>query len=795
MMTKVSKIGNRVAAPAVAAPSAPRAPSSGTSTASNTLAQPQWTAAPLAAGLARSAPSAASTAPVQGGGAWAAALVAQRSPAARTPSAVDARRAAITAQLAGVTTPGRVELPGLPVAPAARGTLLVVNKGPSLRPDGTPEPGESSVMFMDLASGRVEKTVPTAAGPHEIMVSPDRTRAVAPNYGLQVQGGPLSLGGGTTLTLIDVLHREVETLPLPGYIRPHGVAWLDGDRVAITCDGTPTDLSSGFVLVYDTRKQAIESATRVDQPGSHLVKLHPTRGTLFVSNIQGGSISELDPSKQQVLHTWKTGAGAEGFDFSPDGRSLWVGNLEEDTISVIDLRAPSEAPRKLDAPGKPIRVQFTPDGQRVLVSYRGSNDVGVFDAASRRELLRLPMDLTRIGPSGQPEPKTSVPMAIELHPEQPLAYVANSHSGVVSVFDTQALEVVGYYKAGTKPDPLALVLDAPASVDAAAWPAMAEHTTLGGAPRGVYATGKPGAQAVLPRRVDAALDGTRFAAHLPVHFPEAATAAPGSVPLDEFLTRVERSIPADVRRQLDAVVDEAQRLASLSPPLAAPFPAEDADKIRHALRMSWLHSRDLEVELTAMGYPARRTGVHDLVEPVPVSYAQQLAALPTAPAWFQRYVATLPEGGTVNASFMNPHILADVWRWTPKVAYPKAGEGAVDAKKILRDPAGERVGFGMCLHTMVPHHDNNPDGQSHPIEAALNNLDHGREDTYGVRKAPQESWWDIGSKLEVAEVGKANTYARTPLSLAISRDGAALKAALEQEGRTTPWHLLATAAE
>lgn len=788
MMTKVSKIGNRVAAPAVAAPSAP---SSGTSTTSAMLAQAPRPSAPLAAGLARSAPSATSTAPAPGG-AWAAALVAQRAPAARTPSAVDARRAAITAQLAGVTTPGRVELLGLPVAPDARGTLLVVNKGPSLRPDGTPEPGASSVMFLDLLSGRVEKTVPTAAGPHEIMVSPDRTRAVAPNYGLQVQGGPLSLGGGTTITLIDVLRREVETLPLPGYLRPHGVAWLDVDRVAVTCDGTPTDLSSGYVLVYDTRTKTIESATRVDQPGSHLVKRHPTRGTLFVSNIQGGSISELDPSKQQVLHTWKTGAGAEGFDFSPDGHTLWVGNLEEDTLSVIDLRAPSEAPRKLDAPGKPIRVQFTPDGQRVLVSYRGSNDVGVFDAASRRELLRLPMDLTRIGPSGQPEPKTSVPMAIELHPEQPLAYVANSHSGVVSVFDTQALEVVGYYKAGTKPDPLALVLDAPATIDAAAWPAMAEHTTLGGAPRGVYATGKAGAQAVLPRRVDAALDGTRFAAHLPVHFPEAATAAPGSVPLDAFLARVERSIPADVLRQLDAVVDEAQRLASLSPPLAAPFPVEDADKIRHALRMSWLHSRDLEVELTAMGYPARRTGVHDLVEPVPVSYAQQLAALPTAPGWFRRYVATLSEDGTVNASFMNPHILADVWRWTPKVAYPKAGEGAVDAQKILRDPAGERVGFGIGLHTMVPHHDNNPDGQSHPIEAALNNLDHGREDTYGVRKAPQESWWDIGSKLEVAQVGKANTYARTPLSLAISRDGAALKAALEQEGRTTPWHLLAT---
>ncbi len=768
-------------APGVAAPRAPSPRPSAPAVAPD--------AAPLAAGLARAA--APARRPSSSGSAWSTALLAQSQLAGTTsPAPVDARRAALTARLAEITTPGRITLPGLPVAPSAPGTLIVVNKGPSLKPDGSPEAGKSSLMFVSLATGEVEATVPTAAGPHEIALSPDRTRAVAPNYGLQVQGAPLAAGGGDSITLVDVLGRTAETLPLPGFLRPHGVEWLDSDRVAITCDGTPHDISRGQVVIYDTRKKAIESSIDVGEEGTHLVRKHPTRGTLFVSNIQSGSISELDLKTAAPLRTWKTGAGAEGFDFSPGGRTLWVGNLEADTISVIDLVADTQT--QVRAPGKPIRVQFTPDGARVLVSFRGSNDVGVFDAATRRERTRLPMDLTRIGTAGAPEAKTSVPMEIELHPTEPLAYIANSHSGIVSVFDTAKLEVVGYYKAGTKPDPLAMVVDPPSRIDAALWPAMAEHTTLGGAPRGVYPTGRAGAAAVLPRRVDPATDGTRFASHLPIHFPEAATAEPGSLTLDQLLARIERTIPAEVLRQLDAVVDEAKRLASLSPPQAAPFPVAEEERIRHALRISWTHSRDLETELTALGYPARRTGIHDMVESVPAAYARQLAALPTAPAWFRSYAAALPEDGEVNAGFMNPHLLADVWRWTPKVPYPKAGEGALDEKKIVRDSAGERVGFGIGLHTMLPHHDNNPDGLSHPIEAALNNLDHGREDTVGVRKAPMQTWWDIGSKLEPASTGKSNPYARSPLALAISRDGALIKEQLEQEGRVTPWHLLAT---
>jgi DNA-binding beta-propeller fold protein YncE len=126
-------------------------------------------------------------------------------------------------------TPAKALLPFLLLAtPLAADTLVVANKA------------EATVSLIDLASGEVAATLPTATGPHEVGVSPDGSLALVTNYGNREEPG-------SSLTLIDVgAAVVVRTLGLPEGSRPHGVAWLDGGRVAVTCEGL------GALLVVDT---------------------------------------------------------------------------------------------------------------------------------------------------------------------------------------------------------------------------------------------------------------------------------------------------------------------------------------------------------------------------------------------------------------------------------------------------------------------------------------------------------------------------------------------------------------
>lgn len=347
--------------------------------------------------------------------------------------------------------PGKVVWPGIPEAPSLSGKrMLVVNKGPN-----PGMPGASSVMVMDLSDGKLLATLPTEAGPHEVAIAPKGRLALAPNYGLQKQGADVAAGGGHSLSLIDLETNQLKTIELPGYFRPHGVDWLDETHAVVTVDGKHEDLSSGYLLLIDVQSGRVEREYRTGEPGTHLVRHSPDARYLYTSNIQGGSFSRIDRSTGEVK-TLKTGKGTEGFDFTPDGKEIWTGNLEESTISVIDVER-FALKETFPSPGAyPIRFKFvSPD--LLLVANRGSNDLSFIHPRTRQPLgPPVKFELTRFTATGPDASQSSVPMQIELSDDKRLAFVGNSHAGLVSVVDLPARQIVGYYLAGDKPDPLAI---------------------------------------------------------------------------------------------------------------------------------------------------------------------------------------------------------------------------------------------------------------------------------------------------------------------------------------------------
>jgi len=302
------------------------------------------------------------------------------------------------------------------------GTLLVLNKA------------ANTVSLIDLARKKSVATLPTGEEPHEVAVSPDGKIAVVCNYGS-------SPTPGNTLTVIDVAARKsLRTVDLGKHVRPHGIAWLRGNHVAVTTEGTKT------LLTVDIESGKVISAIQTDQFGSHMVALAPAHDRAFVANIDSGSVSVIDLQQERRIANITTGDGTEGIAISPDQREVWAGNRDGNTLSIIDV-ASLEVVATLPSKSFPIRVKFTADGKNVLVANAESGAVAVWDAATRRELQRITMQ----------EPKSSkwgAPVGILVAAPLSQAFVATPNLDQVAVIDLKTWKVVDWLTTGDEPDGL-----------------------------------------------------------------------------------------------------------------------------------------------------------------------------------------------------------------------------------------------------------------------------------------------------------------------------------------------------
>ncbi|MGK2857880.1 MAG: cytochrome D1 domain-containing protein [Thermoanaerobaculia bacterium] len=322
------------------------------------------------------------------------------------------------------------------IAPsAAAATLVVANKT------------GNTVDLVDAESGVSRATLETGHRPHEVAVSPDGSLAVISNYGDRESPG-------ASLTLVDLRGAKVAgTIDLGGNQRPHGLAWLDGSEVAVTAEGTKR------LLVVDVVMGAVVREIETAQQVSHMVAVSRDRKRAFVANIGSGSVTVIDLVAGKKLRDVVTGKGAEGIAVSPDGKELWVGNRESDTISIVDPET-LDVKATIECSGFPIRVAFTPGGDRVLVSAAKSGEVVLFDTKSRKEIARRKLELKNAPDAarrlfGDRFGQSPVPVGIVVAPDGKLAWIAATQADMVVVVDTQTLEVKDLVRAGREPDGMA----------------------------------------------------------------------------------------------------------------------------------------------------------------------------------------------------------------------------------------------------------------------------------------------------------------------------------------------------
>jgi YVTN family beta-propeller protein len=304
---------------------------------------------------------------------------------------------------------------------------------------------DHTLAIVDAVTLKVIARVPVGSDPHEVIASSDGKTAYVSIYG----GGSLH-----ELNVIDLVAQKplfnIDTRPLFG---PHGLTFVDG-KLWFTAEGSKS------VGRYDPATAKLDWSMGTGQDRTHMIWVSVDGKMVCTTNVSAGTVSILVDSLIQpraaptgfvppgarphldwVQVVIPVAKGSEGFDVSPDGRELWTVGADDGTISIIDI-ASRKVTGKIDAKAVGAnRLQFTPDGKRVLISSLRTGDLFIYDAVSHGELKRVN---TGHGAAG-----------ILVDPDGSRAFVGCTADNYVAIIDLRKLEVTGHIDVGGGPDGLA----------------------------------------------------------------------------------------------------------------------------------------------------------------------------------------------------------------------------------------------------------------------------------------------------------------------------------------------------
>jgi len=321
----------------------------------------------------------------------------------------------------------------LPVQDGPAGRLLVLDKA------------AATAEILALPGGEVLARLSTGPGPHEVAVSPDGSRAVVSNYGGREPG--------RSLTVLDLRRLRVAgELDLGEAVRPHGLAFEeDGAALWVTAE------AAGELWRLSFPEGRVLARARTGARVSHMLALGPRHA--WVASIGSGSVTPVERASARALPALATGAGAEGLALEADGRRLWVGNREADTVIVLDT-ASRRILRTLACSGFPIRVTLAEARGLALVSCPRDGDVKAFALADGALRGRIPCGREAAAGAGERLfgerfGKSPTPIGMVLDGSGRWLLVALANADAVAMVDLERLQVQAYLETGPEPDGMA----------------------------------------------------------------------------------------------------------------------------------------------------------------------------------------------------------------------------------------------------------------------------------------------------------------------------------------------------
>lgn len=240
------------------------------------------------------------------------------------------------------------------------------------------------------------------------------------------------------ITVIDVVEQKFDRAIDPGVLGAFHGLWVANDKLYVGHE------RSHIVSRYDPATQAFDMA--IGTPGgSHLLRVTEDERTMYMpsSAAEAVIVATMDEGARGGWRfaTFPGDTRMEGFDISPDGRELWALNMNDSSISVINLETMAFVTKLPFEGGLNNRIRFTKDGRHVLMNELNDNELLVWDAASRAIVKRID-----VGAGGE---------GLFIDPVRPRAYYAVSRGNKLAVIDTSTLTLVGEIPDLDNPDGMA----------------------------------------------------------------------------------------------------------------------------------------------------------------------------------------------------------------------------------------------------------------------------------------------------------------------------------------------------
>ena len=232
----------------------------------------------------------------------------------------------------------------------------------ALTPDGASllvgDTAGNAVLFIDPQTGEMQRRQ-TMSDPYQLVFSPDAKTLVVAGLGRN----QIDLYDARTLTLA---HR------IPASSMPSHINFAPDSSVAyVSLQGTDS------LMAIDTRSGGVLWTAKIGPAPAGVMWLN---GRILVGVMGADYVSVVDPASGAVERRVQTGKGAHNLFLSPDGRTLYVCNRVEGSISLLDPATLAVRGRWL-VPGGPDDLDFAADG-KIWVTRRWQHSVAVIDPAN-----------------------------------------------------------------------------------------------------------------------------------------------------------------------------------------------------------------------------------------------------------------------------------------------------------------------------------------------------------------------------------------------------------------------------
>ena len=272
--------------------------------------------------------------------------------------------------------------------------------------------GDNVVRVLNVSSGAVERTIQVGSQPVSITLSGNGRRALVANSG----DGTISLLDTVNDSLLNSYRAEDGPWKAAfsldnslAYVSNHNtynvyiIDLASGDRLTSAQADFPSGIAAGddgLLYVASTVKNTVnvvdpatgEVLRKIPVGGSpsNIVVVHG--GPLLVANTGGASVSFIDTASHNVTYA-SAGNGAYDIAVSPDGRTAYVTNMNEKSVSVLGVLGQAQL-GEITVGNMPMGVAVSDDGCRAYVANSGSDLISVINASLKRVESTIPVGKT-----------------------------------------------------------------------------------------------------------------------------------------------------------------------------------------------------------------------------------------------------------------------------------------------------------------------------------------------------------------------------------------------------------------